>query len=215
MRYRTTAQRGRISRTPNPTLSTLGFKTFHRIVPSDNVEGTQGADWLAAKGLKNVFVVDDLSDYGTGVSNAVLTELKAKDVTTEHQGVDAKTTDYSGIATQVVSSGAGALFYAGYDAQAITATGGMQAHLGERYGTEARFVSDILQADPASAAPIVEGLPHSEAEIIYAARHQSGSTHHAAAFSVAIPETCYRLRSTGLPFRHPMLSRCVIAPCRT
>ncbi|WP_398472368.1 FAD-dependent oxidoreductase [Tardiphaga sp.] len=61
---------------------------------------------------------------------------------------------------------------AGYDAQAITATGGTQAHLGERYGTEARFVSDILQADPASAAPIVEGLPHSEAEVIYAVRHE-------------------------------------------
>jgi len=102
----------------NPTLSSLGFKLFHRIVPDDNVEGSQGADWLARKGLKNVYVIDDLSDYGTGVSNAVLTELKAKQVKTEHQGVDAKTTDYSGIATKVKSSGAGAVFYGGYDAQA-------------------------------------------------------------------------------------------------
>ena len=75
----------------NPTLSSLGFKLFHRIVPSDNVEGTQGADWFAAKSLKNVFVVDDLSDYGTGVATAVQTELKAKGIKTEHQGVDAKT----------------------------------------------------------------------------------------------------------------------------
>lgn len=65
---------------------------------------------------------------------------------------------------------------AGYDAQAITATGGMQAHLGERYGTEARFVSDILQADPTTAAPIVEGLPHSEAEVIYAVRYEMAGT---------------------------------------
>jgi branched-chain amino acid transport system substrate-binding protein len=101
----------------NPTLSSLGFKLFHRIVPSDNVEGTQGADWFVAKGLKNVYVVDDLSDYGTGVATAVLTELKAKGVKTEHDGVDAKTTDYSAIATKIVSSGAGALFYGGYDAQ--------------------------------------------------------------------------------------------------
>jgi len=61
---------------------------------------------------------------------------------------------------------------AGYDAQAIVASGGLSAHLGERYGTEARFVSDILQADPALARPIVEGLPYSEAEIVYAARHE-------------------------------------------
>jgi branched-chain amino acid transport system substrate-binding protein len=102
----------------NPSLSKLGFKLFHRIVPDDNVEGSQGADWLARKGVKNVFVIDDLSDYGTGVSNAVLTELKVKGVKTEHQGVDAKTTDYSGVATKVKSSGAGAVFYGGYDAQA-------------------------------------------------------------------------------------------------
>ncbi|QDM22694.1 glycerol-3-phosphate dehydrogenase/oxidase [Tardiphaga sp. vice154] len=60
----------------------------------------------------------------------------------------------------------------GYDSQAIVASGGMQAHLGERYGTEARFVSDILQSDPKLSTPIVEGLPHSEAEVVYAIRHE-------------------------------------------
>ncbi|GAA0836363.1 MAG: FAD-dependent oxidoreductase [Cupriavidus sp.] len=65
---------------------------------------------------------------------------------------------------------------AGYDAQAIVASGGMAAHLGERYGTEARFVSDILQADPSLARPIVEGLPHTEAEIVYAVRHELAGT---------------------------------------
>ena len=65
---------------------------------------------------------------------------------------------------------------AGYDAQAITASGGMAAHLGERYGTEARFVTDILHADPGLQRPIVEGLPHSEAEIVYAVRHELACT---------------------------------------
>ena len=61
---------------------------------------------------------------------------------------------------------------AGYDPQAIVASGGLGAHLGERYGTEARFVSDLLQANPALQKPIVEGLPHLEAEVVYAARHE-------------------------------------------
>lgn len=61
---------------------------------------------------------------------------------------------------------------AGYDAQAIVASGGLQAHLGERYGTEARFVSDILQAEPARMAPVVEGLAYTEAEVVYAVRHE-------------------------------------------
>ncbi|MGO4417025.1 glycerol-3-phosphate dehydrogenase C-terminal domain-containing protein, partial [Cupriavidus sp. KB_39] len=65
---------------------------------------------------------------------------------------------------------------AGYDAQAIVASGGMSAHLGERYGTEARFVSDILQADAALGRPIVEGLPHTEAEVVYAVRHELAGT---------------------------------------
>ena len=65
---------------------------------------------------------------------------------------------------------------AGYDPQAIVASGGLSAHLGERYGTEARFVSDIMQSDPALMAPIVEGLPYSEAEVVYAARHELAAT---------------------------------------
>ncbi|WP_028225506.1 glycerol-3-phosphate dehydrogenase/oxidase [Paraburkholderia ferrariae] len=61
---------------------------------------------------------------------------------------------------------------AGYDAQAIVASGGLGAHLGERYGTEARFVSDLLQADPRLVKPVVEGLPYTEAEVLYAVRHE-------------------------------------------
>ncbi|WP_454669284.1 glycerol-3-phosphate dehydrogenase/oxidase [Achromobacter kerstersii] len=65
---------------------------------------------------------------------------------------------------------------AGYDPQAIVASGGMSAHLGERYGTEARFVSDLMQAQPALLVPIVEGLPYTEAEVLYAVRHELAGT---------------------------------------
>ncbi|KER72329.1 FAD-dependent oxidoreductase [Burkholderia cepacia] len=61
---------------------------------------------------------------------------------------------------------------AGYDPQAIVASGGLAAHLGERYGTEARFVGDLADATPSLLAPIVDGLPYSEAEVLYAARHE-------------------------------------------
>lgn len=61
---------------------------------------------------------------------------------------------------------------AGYDSQAIVASGGLGAHLGERYGTEARFVSDILQGDPKLLTPLVEGLSYTEAEAVYAVRHE-------------------------------------------
>jgi branched-chain amino acid transport system substrate-binding protein len=102
----------------NPTLSEQGFKTFHRIVPSDNVEGSQAADLFIAKGYKKVVVIDDLSDYGKGVADELESGLKAGGVNVQRIGVDAKTTDYGSTATQVASSGAQAVFYGGYDAQA-------------------------------------------------------------------------------------------------
>ncbi|KAG0751243.1 hypothetical protein G6F24_014504 [Rhizopus arrhizus] len=48
----------------------------------------------------------------------------------------------------------------------------MSAHLGERYGTEARFVSDLMQAAPALQTPIVQGLPYTAAAVLYAVRHE-------------------------------------------
>ena len=101
----------------NPTLTSKGYKSFHRVVPPDSLEGKEAGDWLATK-AKSVFVVDDLSDYGKGAADAVEQELKAKGIKTTRQGVDAKTTDYSVISQKVKSSGAGALFYGGYDTQA-------------------------------------------------------------------------------------------------
>ena len=102
----------------NPTLSQQGFKTFHRIVPSDNVEGGQAADLFAKKGYKKVVVIDDLSDYGKGVADTLQAGLTKQGVTVQRIGVDAKTTDYGATATTVAASGAQAVFYGGYDAQA-------------------------------------------------------------------------------------------------
>ena len=33
----------------NPTLTSSGFSTFHRVVPNDSVEAPEAADWLAKK----------------------------------------------------------------------------------------------------------------------------------------------------------------------
>jgi branched-chain amino acid transport system substrate-binding protein len=103
----------------NATLQTQGFSTFHRIVPNDNVEGSQGADWLARKGVKKLFVLQDLSPYGKGVGDTVAKEAKAKGITVTEQGLDGTTTkNYGPIAQTITASGSDALFYAGYDAQA-------------------------------------------------------------------------------------------------
>lgn len=101
----------------NATLTTSGFTTFHRIVPTDGVEGAQAADYLAKK-FKKVFVVDDTTTYGKGVADVVADGLKAKGVAVTRQGVAQNTQDYGAISQAVKGSGAQALFYGGYDAQA-------------------------------------------------------------------------------------------------
>jgi branched-chain amino acid transport system substrate-binding protein len=100
----------------NETLTSSGFTTFHRVVPTDGVEGTQTAEWLAKK-FKKVFVVDDTTTYGKGVADVVHKVLREKGVTVQRQGVDSKTQDYGAIAQRVTGAGVEALFYGGYDAQ--------------------------------------------------------------------------------------------------
>lgn len=101
----------------NATLTSSGFTTFHRVVPTDGVEGTQTAEWLAKK-FKKVFVVDDTTTYGKGVGDVVHKVLRENGVTVQRQGVDSKTQDYGAIAQRVTGAGVEALFYGGYDAQA-------------------------------------------------------------------------------------------------
>jgi branched-chain amino acid transport system substrate-binding protein len=102
----------------NATLQDQGWKCWHRVMPNDNVEGAQGADWLARTGSKKVYVIDDLSAYGKGVADTVRSVLKSKGVAVVSKGVDGTTTtNYGPVAQSVVGSGADTLFYGGYDAQ--------------------------------------------------------------------------------------------------
>lgn len=103
----------------NALLQTQGNTCWHRIIPNDNVEGSQGADWLARTGSHKAFVLNDLSTYGKGVATTMATELKAKGVSVTEQGLDGTTTkNYGPIAQAIKASGSDAVFYGGYDAQA-------------------------------------------------------------------------------------------------
>jgi branched-chain amino acid transport system substrate-binding protein len=121
----------------NATLEDQGWACWHRIIANDNVEGGQGADWLARTGAKNVFVLNDLSAYGKGVADTMAAELKAKGVTVETQGADGTSTkNYGPVAEQIKASGADALFYGGYDAQAALLAKALQS-----VGFKGRMVS--------------------------------------------------------------------------
>ncbi|MFL6110135.1 MAG: branched-chain amino acid ABC transporter substrate-binding protein [Catenulispora sp.] len=98
-----------------PSLTSSGYKTFYRVVANDSVQGPAAADYMAkvVKATK-VFVVDDKTQYGTGLASAIVTELKKDGVAVETDSAPQKTQDYSQIASKVASSGAQAMYYAGY-----------------------------------------------------------------------------------------------------
>lgn len=98
-------------------LTKSGFKTFHRVVPTDGIEGQATADYLAKK-FKNVFVIDDATPYGKGVADVVRKGLQAKNIKVTSESVPKTTQNYDTIASQVKASGAQAMYYGGYDAQA-------------------------------------------------------------------------------------------------
>ncbi|MCK9895670.1 branched-chain amino acid ABC transporter substrate-binding protein [Frankia sp. AgB32] len=101
----------------NPALTTLGFKTFYRVIAPDTVQGKAAADYVATVlKAKTVYSLDDKSEYGTGLSGALEPELKAKGVTVIHDGIN-PTKDYTSEATKIIAAKPDVLYYSGYYAE--------------------------------------------------------------------------------------------------
>ncbi|MFF8385375.1 branched-chain amino acid ABC transporter substrate-binding protein [Streptomyces kanasensis] len=101
----------------NPTLTDPknGFESLLRGVPNDNQQGAAMATYYAKKlKAKKVYLVDDKTDYGTGLAAVAEKGLKAAGIQVVRKAVPQKTPDYSATAKDVVNSKADALIYAGY-----------------------------------------------------------------------------------------------------
>ncbi len=104
--------------TPSATrvsLSSHGWKVFHRAVANDGSQGPGAANYIKSV-LKadKVFVADDQSAYGAGLADQVKQTLGSAVVGTDKTAGDGKQTDFSATVQKIVSSGATAFFYGGY-----------------------------------------------------------------------------------------------------
>ncbi|MER6993937.1 glycerol-3-phosphate dehydrogenase/oxidase [Saccharopolyspora hirsuta] len=108
-------------------------------------------------------------EVGTG---GMVTVTGGKLTTSRHMGelVVDKVAGLLGSKTRSRTTKLPLLGGAGYDAEAVSASGGTAAHLGGRYGTEARFVSALIDENPELGEPLLPGQPHLKAEVVYAAR---------------------------------------------
>ncbi|WP_262848330.1 branched-chain amino acid ABC transporter substrate-binding protein [Sphaerisporangium corydalis] len=144
----------------NVDLAKNGWKFWHRVVPNDGVQGPAIADFIAgAAAAKNVFVVDDKSEYGKGIGDAVRGELKTKGATVTDDALDPAATDYSSTVNKIAAAKPDAVFFGGYYAGA----GKLLKQLRDK-GSKAKFFSGDGSLDKG----IIEsaGAPQAEDALI-------------------------------------------------
>ncbi|MFI5957107.1 branched-chain amino acid ABC transporter substrate-binding protein [Cryptosporangium sp. NPDC051539] len=98
-----------------PSLSTKGWKVFHRAVGNDESQGPAAGNYIkTVLKAQKVFVVDDQSAYGAGLADEVKKIVGSAVVGTDKVGADGKQTDFSATVTKIKSSGSTVVFYGGY-----------------------------------------------------------------------------------------------------
>ena len=102
----------------NPGLSKNGWDTFHRILGNDNTQAPAAAKYIKETlSAQKVFVVDDASEYGKFIAEGVAESL-GESLVVDTDTVQQKQTDFGATVTKVKASGADALWYGGYYAEA-------------------------------------------------------------------------------------------------
>lgn len=103
----------------NVTLSENGWKTFFRGLANDGVQGPSVANYMKnTLGHKKVCVVDDSTDYGLGLAQAVRETLGPVADSACNISVKKGDKDFSAAVTQVKGQSPDSVFYSGYYAEA-------------------------------------------------------------------------------------------------
>jgi branched-chain amino acid transport system substrate-binding protein len=122
----------------NAALSANGWKYWHRVLPSDSIQGPGIANFIAdGVAAKNVFVIDDKSEYGKPLADAVRTTLEGKGVKLTNDSLDPAESDFSSVVNKVVAAKPDAIFFGGYYA----AGGVLLKQLRDKGVKDAKFLS--------------------------------------------------------------------------
>ncbi len=97
-------------------LGQQGYKYWHRVVSNDAAQGPGAADFMAhTLKAKTVAVIDDQSEYGKGLGDAVRGQLKTDGVTVSPSDkIDPAGSDYSSTVNEIKAANPNAVFFAGY-----------------------------------------------------------------------------------------------------
>ena len=95
-------------------------KSFHRLVPDDDVQGAGVAEYVSKKlGAKTAFYIHDNTDYGKGLSDGTQALLEKAGVSTAgSDAIDPRGQDYTAAVNKAKAANPDVVFYGGYYAEA-------------------------------------------------------------------------------------------------
>lgn len=131
----------------NPDLARHGWKSFHRLMANDEIQGNEVARYLD-RGLKArvVSAVHDNTEYGKALALVAERALAERGVATQMTVIDPKALDYSAAVNIVKARQPAAIFYGGYYPEA----GRLVKQLRDA-GVTAPFVAGDASKDPGIA----------------------------------------------------------------
>lgn len=160
----------------NPDLATNGWGTFHRIIGNDATQAPAVATYLSGTAAaEGVFVVDDSSEYGAGLGAGVVEALG--DLVVGSESIQVGQTDFGPVVTAINASGADAVYFAGYYAEA-----GLLVNQLRSGGYEGLYMSGDGALDPgfveaagSSANGTVLSCPCAPADDEFAAAYEASA----------------------------------------
>jgi len=104
------------------SLTDPGTATFFRPIPKDDDQAKTDATFMVENlGAGSVFLLDDQSSYGVGLTDGLEQELTALGATVERDSVTPEETDFSSVVTAVLGAETDVVFIASQIAGQITA----------------------------------------------------------------------------------------------
>jgi len=91
-----------------------GKRNYTRVVPTDDLQGSLGANWAKSLGVKKVYILDDQELYGKGLAD--IFDKSAKNIGLEvvgREGIDAKAADYRSLMTKIKALNPDLIYFGG------------------------------------------------------------------------------------------------------
>ncbi|GLY01952.1 MULTISPECIES: branched-chain amino acid ABC transporter substrate-binding protein [Actinoplanes] len=126
-------------------LTSKGNKSFFRVVGNDGTQAGAVATYLKSQNAAKVFVIDDGSAYGAGITADLGTNLGSTIVGTDK--IQEKQSQFDATISKIKTAGADFVFFGGYTREAAPLVRQMRAA-----GVQAKFVGPDAVYDPAFPA---------------------------------------------------------------